>query len=195
MFVLMYSKFILAHRNSPLPLPSSALGIDHNQERVGTRQRVDLKTGHRYSSESIRQDWWEQQVGGWHTCSAWPSPRVNLKVWLASSGLVLGGDSPSPRFSIDWRSCKHKRCLHFSTRHKMSSCNKTKLYTRTNTHKKTFTFTQDTWFSSICEAAMLWTAFCICRRLLHNWPMSSVLINTLLLKRWRVCYMQLTAVS
>lgn len=68
------------------------------------------------------QDWWGRQrdVGGRHTCRAWPSPRVNLKVWLASSGLVLGGDSPSPRFSIDWRSYKHKRCLHFllaMTRH------------------------------------------------------------------------------
>lgn len=121
-FVLVYSEFILARRNSPLSLPSSALGIDHNQERVGTRQRVDLNTTNT-AQTSIRQDWWEWQldVGGWHTCSAWPSPRVNLKVWLASSGLVLGGDSPSPRFSIDWRSCKHKCCLHFSTCHKMPS--------------------------------------------------------------------------
>ena len=27
-----------------------------------------------------------------------------MKVWLASSGLVLGGESPSPRFTAEWRS-------------------------------------------------------------------------------------------
>lgn len=140
-FVLVYSEFLRAYRNSPLALPSSALGIDHNQERVGTRQRVDLKTGDKHS---IRQDGWEWpwEAGGWHTCSAWPSPRVNLKVWLASSGLVLGGDSPSPRFSIDWRSCQQKCCLHVSTRLKMPSWNKTP-HKRKNINK-TFSFTQDT---------------------------------------------------
>lgn len=102
---------------------------------------------------SIRQDWWDRQwdVGGWHTCSAWPSPRVNLKVWLASSGLVLGGDSPSPRFSIDWRSCKHKWCLHFFTHHKIKQ--------NTIPEKKH----KQNPFSSPCDTATLCTASCMCR--------------------------------
>lgn len=63
--VFVYSEFILAHRNSPLPLPSSALGIDHNQERVGTRQRVDLKTGNKYSSDQHQAGLVGSTVGCW----------------------------------------------------------------------------------------------------------------------------------
>lgn len=99
---------------------------------------------------SIRQEWpeWQWEAGGWHTCSAWPSPRLNLKVWLASSGLVLGGDSPSPRFSIDWRSCKHRCCLHFFFYSPQDAIIKQKktLHQKKNTNKTHFlSFSQDTW--------------------------------------------------
>ena len=43
------------------------------------------------------------------TCSACPSPGENLNVWLVSSGLVLGGDSPSPRFTTEWRSWDRRK--------------------------------------------------------------------------------------
>lgn len=64
-FVLVYSEFILADRNSPLPLPSSTLGINHNQERVGTRQRVDLKTGKKSSSDQHQVGLVGVPVGRW----------------------------------------------------------------------------------------------------------------------------------
>lgn len=64
-FVLVYSEFILADRNSPLPLPSSTLGINHNQERVGTRQRVDLKTGKKSSSDQHQAGLAGVPVGRW----------------------------------------------------------------------------------------------------------------------------------
>lgn len=64
-FVLVYSEFILADRNSPLPLSSSTLGVNHNQERVGTRQRVDLKTGKKWSSDQHQAGLVGVPVGRW----------------------------------------------------------------------------------------------------------------------------------
>lgn len=88
--VFVYSGFTRAHRNSPLSLASSTLGIDHNQERVGTRQRVDLKTGNKYSSDQHQAGVAGVTVGGWRLaylqCLAFSQAELKSLIGVIGAG-------------------------------------------------------------------------------------------------------------